>query len=205
MCVCPISTLKDDSRNLRGSPYAGKQCQWGDERVWWFVVLAHGKVAVQVMPRGWVQNGAGQAEMVKSLPGIVAKMCKNTGVKPTIACTDRGPGFFHARTGDICPEYAAALEQHGLKPWAGENALHQPADIPDVLLHETAVAWIRSYLRHHPVRIGANMDTNRANLVEALKSAAQYCNDWYDVEGLCHAFPKRMKQLVEREGGRLSH
>ena len=73
---------------MRGSRYAGKQCQWGDERVWGFVVLVHGKVAVQVMPRSWVQNGAGQAEMVKSLPRIVAKMCKNIGVKPTLACTD---------------------------------------------------------------------------------------------------------------------
>ena len=34
----------------------------------------------------------------------------------------------------------------GLRPFAGEHAGAQPPDIPDVLLHETAVSWLRERL-----------------------------------------------------------
>ena len=51
------------SRNLRAVPYAGKQKQWGDKKVWWFMILARGKVSLQMMPLGWEQTGAGMAEV----------------------------------------------------------------------------------------------------------------------------------------------
>ena len=70
---------KGDSQNLRASPYAGKQAHWGDKKVWWFIVLAQGKVHVEVMPPGWTQNGDGQAQMVSLLPAILRRML---GVSP---------------------------------------------------------------------------------------------------------------------------
>ena len=196
---------KDISRNLRASPYGGKQKQWGDERVWWFVLLVHGRVHVEVMPEDWVQNGQGQATMVNRLPSILGRLLRGTGGSPTVVCTDRGPGFYHPRTGDICREYAEALAANGYTAWAGESASHQPADIPDVLLHETAVAWIRSYLKHNPIKIGPNMAASRDALEAALKDAAAFCNDWYEVKELCHDFPKRLKELIAGEGERLRH
>jgi len=38
------------ARNLRASPYATKQARHGDKRVWWFIVLTRGKVAIMMMP-----------------------------------------------------------------------------------------------------------------------------------------------------------
>ena len=52
------------SENLVATPYAAKQKQWTDERVWWYVVLARGKVVLHVMPMDYVQNGHGHADFV---------------------------------------------------------------------------------------------------------------------------------------------
>ena len=51
------------SRNLRAVPYAGKQKQWGDKKVWWFMILARGKVSLQMMPLDWEQPRPGMAEV----------------------------------------------------------------------------------------------------------------------------------------------
>ena len=102
----------------------------------------HGKVHVEVMPKDWVQNGQGQAIMVNRLPSILGRLLRATGGSPTMLCSDRGPGFYHPRTSEICREYAEALAANGYTAWAGESASHQLADIPDVLLRETATAWV---------------------------------------------------------------
>ena len=52
------------SRNQRSAPYGGKQEHWGDRRVWWFVVLAQGRVFLVPMDEGWQQNGDGMAVFV---------------------------------------------------------------------------------------------------------------------------------------------
>ena len=54
------SGSKHASRNMRPSLYAGKQAHWGDKRVWWFVVLAKGRVHLAIMPDCWRQNGEGR-------------------------------------------------------------------------------------------------------------------------------------------------
>ena len=41
---------KMKSQNLVATPYAAKQKQWADKRVWWFVAMARGKVVLHVMP-----------------------------------------------------------------------------------------------------------------------------------------------------------
>ena len=88
-----------DSRNLRASPYAGKQTQWGDTKIWWFMVLSQGKVHVEIMDDGWKQDGDGQAEMVERLPGILRRIAGADGRIPDYIFTDRGPGFYHSSTG----------------------------------------------------------------------------------------------------------
>ena len=42
--------------------------------------------------------------------------------------------------------YLEALRENGLKPVLGENASQQPGNIQEILLHETAVAWLRRRL-----------------------------------------------------------
>ena len=85
---------KNKSRNMRPSPYAGKQAQWGDKRVWWFIVLAKGRVHLEVMPDGWRQNGEGQAYMVSLLPSILRSMLGATCKMPDVLFTYRGLASF---------------------------------------------------------------------------------------------------------------
>ena len=63
--------------------------------------------------------------------------------KPHILFTDRGAGFFATNTGKITPEYQAALEEHSLQAYQGNDASKQPGHLQEAMLHETAVAWIR--------------------------------------------------------------
>ena len=197
--------VKFKSENMRASPYAGKQAQWGDKRVWWYIVMTRGKVHIEVMPDGWSQNGEGQAYMVRQLPRILKKMCGRGEATPTVVCTDRGPGYYHPALGTITPEYHAALEEQGLTAFAGEHAKWQPADIPDVLLHETAVAWVRRYLKYNPMLYTADLKKDQARLEQSLQDAVSHINTYFEVADLCHGWPKRLKDLRDNEGDRLKH
>ena len=90
-----------NSRSLRSSPYAGKQAHRGDAKLWWFLSLTRGKVHVEIMPEGWVQNGAGQAQLVSRLPGILDKMLGRNADKPDVVFTDRGLDFTTPRRGRL--------------------------------------------------------------------------------------------------------
>ena len=196
---------KRQSRNLKASPYAGKQTQWADRKVWWQIVLCRGKVHIELMPEDWSQTGDGQAFMVSLLPAILKHMLGDGGPHPTIVFTDRGPGFYHPSTGNICQEYLAALQQHGFQPWAGECSKWQPPDIADVLLHETAVSWARHYMKKHPFKLSPSMDTNFTKLCKLVQSAVNHANSNYAVANLCHDLPKRLESLVCTGGDRLRH
>ena len=69
---------------------------------------------------------------------------------PRVICSDRGPGFYQSSTGHIVGAYKEAAKQHGFRPYAGDDASLQPPDIPDVLLHETAVASARFFQEARP-------------------------------------------------------
>lgn len=148
------------------------------------MVVAMGKVHIHVMGQGWKQDGEGQGQMVKELPKVLRKMLGTKVDHPKVLFTDRGPGFYHPASGNICTEYHEAVTEHGFKTWAGENSKWQPPDIADLLLHETAVAWVRKYLKQHPVKIGKDMGKNIEGLVEKLKEAEEHINTFYEVEDL---------------------
>jgi hypothetical protein len=57
------SDSKDLSLNQRTSPYTNKTTQWGDEKVWWFMILAKGKVRIHVVGKDWHQDPKGQAQV----------------------------------------------------------------------------------------------------------------------------------------------
>ena len=59
---------------------------------------------------------------------------------------DRGKGFYNPSTGKITPEYSAALREYGFKAFWGDDASVQPGHLQEVLLHETAVSWLRHRL-----------------------------------------------------------
>ena len=193
---------KDDSENLMASAQMGKQCRYGDKRLWWFLVLVKGKVHVEVMGEDWRQCGAGMAEMVKRLPRILSNRFKDGDAMPNVIFTDRGPGFYHSSTGSITPEYSAACAEYGFTTWAGDHAKWQSPDIPDILLHETAVAWVRKYLRYNPVKFTNDKVLNAERVAEALKNAERHINAHHEVDDLCMAFPTRLKALVAKGGER---
>ena len=107
---------------------------------------------LKMVPLDWEQTGAGIAELVANLPSILrAKLWKEKTL-PKIIVTDRGPGFYQTSSGTIVAAYKEALCEYGFDTFARDEAKWQPPDIPDVLIHETVVAWARSFFRKHPFK-----------------------------------------------------
>ena len=89
---------------------------------------------------------------------------------------------------------------------AGDDASAQPPDIPDVLLHETAVAWTRRFFRKHPLKKGGGIEAMREEFKGLLQERAMYINGNYKVDELCRSFPARLAELVnDTKGERLRH
>ena len=123
------------------------------------------------------------------------------GTAPKILFTDRGNGFYVSGTGRITPGCDAALKTHNLRAYFGNDASIQPGQLQEVMLHETAVSWMRLRLsRTVPSR-------SWEETVEAyrsrLKDCAAYINANYNIDSLCRELPDRVAELRKREGGRL--
>ena len=116
--------------------------------------------------------------------------------------TDRGNGFFNSGSGAITPTYRCALREHGLKAFFSEDASVQPGKLQEVMLHETAVAWMRRRLSQTKPAWPwvETLDSYRSRL----KACAAYINNKYDVDGLCMALPRRLSLLEQSWGDRIS-
>ena len=83
----------------------------------------------------------------------------------------------------------------------GEDGSQQPGDLKDLMLHETAVAWLTQRLR---VTTPAQSWKETAEDFGARsRAAADFVNTHYDVEGLQRELPARLVELRNREGGRI--
>ena len=89
-------------------------------------------------------TAGGAAVLATKLLPALKKRFPNSPL-PRVVFTDRGLGFFHPN-GAITAEWQAGLKAAGLRPYQGDNAGSQPGSVGDVLLHETAVAWLRKGL-----------------------------------------------------------
>ena len=178
-----------------------KQNSWDTERVWWVPVLVRGKLHVELLPAAFPgETPEGAAIMVAMIPRILNARFPNAA-KPRIVFTDRGRGFYHPSTGTITDEYREALRAHGLRPFAGEDASAQPGNISDVLLHETAVAWLRHLLcRSLPAQ---PWKESREDFATRICQAARHVNADYEVNDLCNEFPERLQELVDLQGDKL--
>ena len=98
--------------------------------------------------------------------------------------------------------YRAALRGHQLQAFFPANASIQPGQLQELMLHETAVSWVRDRLKKTLPR--RCWEETEEAYGARLKEAASYINSTHDVEGLCMEFPGRLRDLVERNGDRLA-
>ena len=121
-------------------------------------------------------------------------------IKKGLAIREGGvQGFFNIHTGKITEEYSEALRAHGLQAFMGTDASRQPGDLKEMMLHETAVAWITHRLKvTTPARAWEETPEAFGN---RQKGACEYINSHYGVENLCRALQQRVRALRDKERG----
>ena len=87
--------------------------------MWWFVVLTRGVVWLKIMGSDWEQTGAGMAQFVGCLNGLLEDMLGADVAKPRVCFTDRGPGLYNSLNGAVVRAYHDALTANGFRPFAG--------------------------------------------------------------------------------------
>ena len=70
------------------------------------------------------------------------------------------------------------------------------------MLHETAVSWIR--YQEEQTRPKEPWSESVVQFTNRMKGIAQDINNRLNVDGLCRDLPKRVGQVVEAEGDRIS-
>ena len=147
------------------------------------------------------ETGEGAAQLVAKVRGAVNKRFQNCTARPGILWTDRGKGFYHPSSGKITTKYKAALNRCDLKPMFRDDASIQPGRLQEVMLHETAVSWIRDRLRKS-IPPQPWLETPK-EYESRLKCCCDYINENFNVDGLCRALPSRVNALVQNKGDRL--
>ncbi len=134
------------SRNGRGPPTALKQRGWEGRMVNWVMILARGHVTIDILPEEWHLDGEGMATVVRRLVGRLREMLGAGARLPRVLMTDRAIGM-HSPSGQVVAAYEAAVRECNFQLFRGPDAKQQAADMPDLLLHETAVSWFRGSLQ----------------------------------------------------------
>ena len=103
----------------------------------------------------------------------------------------------------ITKTYCAALRAHGLQAFFATDASVQPGQLQDLMLHETAVSWLRRRLARTLPR--SPWEETSEEYGARLKACAAYINEHHDVDNLCRGLPARLHGLNALEGDRLGH
>ena len=115
----------------------------------------------------------------------------------------RTPGFYHRRWGTVTGDYESACREQGFKLWVGPNSKQgpraQPPDVADVVLHETAISWLR--VEEEQTRPTRPWEETPKQLAVRLQRGVSRINKDFDVRGLCMEFPDRLHTLVKKKGG----
>ena len=69
-------------------------------------------------------------------------------------------------------------------------------------MHETVVAWVRCYFRKHPFQKSGTLDENVDSFKAMLKDCERHLNT-FAVSDLCHAWPRRIKRILDAKGDRV--
>eukprot|EP00973_Karenia_brevis_P034926 4819307-Karenia_brevis.AAC.1 len=81
----------------------------------------------------------------------------------------------------------------------GDNAFVQPGSCSELMLHETAVSWIRERLGKTVPR--KPWEENRQAYATRLKECCDFINANYNVEGLCRELLQRVNKVLAAKGG----
>ena len=196
------SKTKLQSKKLRGKPEARKQKSYGTIKVWWAPVLTRGKLHVEMLGQGFPGECQEGAAILVAKVRAALNIRFQGGDQPKTLFVDRGQGFFATNGGRISDPYKEALREHGLRSHCGDDGSRQPGSSGDLMLHETAVAWIRYRERKTLPREPWNETVEE--YTSRLKAIVQHCNDNHDIDSLCREFPDRMQMLVDNEGDRIN-
>ena len=138
---------------------------------------------------------------VHRLPDILRKMLGPDARLPKTIFTDRGTGMYTSN-GRAVRAYGAAVKAAGLKLFWGEDATQQSPDMPDLLLHETAVAWFRKKMAQQPPAC-LPWEETQAQWTARARKAVSFLNSNYRVDRLCQQFPQRLRACKDTDGERL--
>ena len=94
-----------------------------------------------------------------------------------------------------------ALGGCGFTAFWGDDASVQPGHLQELMLHETAVSWLRVRLER-TLPSACWRETTEA-FGTRLRACCADVNANLGVEALCRDFPKRVQLLLDQGGGRL--
>ena len=135
-----------------------KQKSWNTRRIWWAPILTRGKLHVMTFDEDFPgEEPAAARVLVSKLFASVNVRFPQATRKPCWVFVDRGKGFYNPGTGVITEEFKAALKECRFKAFWGADASVQPGHLQEVMLHETAVSWLRVRLEASlPKRMGGD-------------------------------------------------
>ena len=79
--------------------------------------------------------------------------------------------------------------------------MEQPGNLQDLMLHETAVAWVRN--REKVTQPEEPWTETVQEFAARLRGISAYSNQHYDVDGLCRELPMRLQKLKDNAGDRI--
>ena len=193
---------KWNNANLRGKQEPRKQNSWDAIKIWWAPILTRGKLHIVVLGEDFPGDNAQGAGVLVGKVRAALNIRFPNEEPPKLLFVDRGQGFWATNSGNINPTFHAALREHSLKTYYKDCAAVQPGELQELLLHETAVSWIR--YREARNRMTKPWEETEEQFGDRLRGIAQEINNTLDVDGLCRAFPARIAKLIERGGGRIN-
>ena len=164
--------------------------------------LHSGMSASTTTSLNWTRRAyEGMTMFVQRLPAILRKMLGPDARLPRTIFTDRGTGMYSSQ-GRVVKAYGAAVKAAGFKLFWGDDASQQSPDMPDLLLHETAVAWFRKKMRkQRPVC--APWEETHAQWIARARLVVAHVNANHRVDKLCQQFPQRLQACKDSAGERL--
>lgn len=164
-------------------------------------ILTKGKLHLEVFLDDFLgENPKGAQQAAEKLGPILNIPFPNES-KPKIVMTDKSKSFYQIWDSKITPEDKAGLQRVGMKPFMGDDASRQPSTLQDLMLHETAIAWVRK-------KMGTStppqpwLETKK-QFKDRMLEACRQINEEYDVDGLCKELPNRLATFKNREGDTL--